>query len=329
MKSKIILLSFFFFAIGSLFIQLSAQSFDDKLTEIKNFGTNPGNLKMMIFENIEEKTQRHPVVIALHGCSQKADDFAQISGWNKIANNNQFYMLYPQQKTINNFTSCFNWFLKDDIEGKDGESFSIFEMITYMKRNYPIDTTQIFITGVSAGGAMSVVLMANYPSIFNTGAIYAGCAYGIANSLSDGFKIMNGTKKATLKELSRFVTNLHKSDSTVVYPKIIILQGEDDKVVHPKNAELLKNQWCKIHQLDTAATYTSTHPLDSNITKYQYVNTKGEPIVTLYKIAELGHKLLISPGEEPFKGGKMGMFAKRSNFHNTYQIALDFNLITK
>jgi poly(hydroxyalkanoate) depolymerase family esterase len=299
----------------------------NNLTEIENFGQNPGNLRMFIYNKIQTQKSAVPLIIALHGCNQDANDFAELSGWNKIAENQQFLILYPQQKRTNNISNCFNWFNSLDIDNKNGECFSIFEMINYMKTHFLIDTTQIFITGVSAGGAMSVALLANFPSQFNAGAIIAGGAYGLARNVADGIKVMNGNKRHSNTELKNFVTNLHTNDSAITYPTIYLFQGKNDKIVNPRNADYLKTQWCGVHDIDTIADNISVNQQDTSITIYQYQNSLQQSKVIVYLVEKLGHKLLINPGPDPNKGGKLGVYGQKSNFHSTYQIAIDFKLI--
>ncbi len=308
-----------------LFFTHFACSAQNELVEIPSFGTNPGNLKMFVFSNLKSPENRVPLVVALHGCNQDALSLSILTGWNKIARDQQFIVLYPQQKRINNVSNCFNWFVSSDIESDQGESYSIFEMIQYTTKHYLIDTTQIYITGLSAGGAMSVALMANYPTLFNAGAVIGGGAYKIATSHSDAIKAMRGHHSQP--DLTRLVTNLHPHEINTKYPRILIFQGTDDRIVHPKNAEYLKNQWCGVHKIDTIPDIIEKYDLDTNIEIVHYQNGEQEDEVILYKIENLGHKLLISPGTERHKGGKLGIFGHKSKFHSTYQIALKFNLI--
>ena len=83
----------------------------DDLVQIRPFGTNPGNLKLMFYDpgNI---TQKAPLVVVLHGCTQMAKSCAEQSGWNKLAKLHQFYVLYPEQLVLNNVENCFNWYRK-------------------------------------------------------------------------------------------------------------------------------------------------------------------------------------------------------------------------
>jgi poly(3-hydroxybutyrate) depolymerase len=115
------------------FIYADAKSQDNiTLTQIENFGTNQGNLKMFVHLNVTKDSGAKPLVVVLHGCGQNANDVASLTGWNKLADSNNFIVLYPQQRTENNISHCFNWFQNKDIEKGKGESASIFEMITYL-----------------------------------------------------------------------------------------------------------------------------------------------------------------------------------------------------
>ena len=106
----------------------------DDLVQIRPFGTNPGNLKLMFYDpgNITEKA---PLVVVLHGCTQMAKSCAEQSGWNKLAKLHQFYVLYPEQIVLNNPENCFNWYRAADQSRDKGEPASIMQMITHLKKN--------------------------------------------------------------------------------------------------------------------------------------------------------------------------------------------------
>ena len=169
--------SFIFFLLS---YHLSSQS----LVRINEFGNNPGNLKMYLYSpgSLNDSAQT-PLVVVLHGCLQSAGSVAKQTGWNKLADTYGFRVLYPQQRVINNPGKCFCWYKQSDIEKGKGENYSVLQMIEQVKKNYSIDSTQIFVTGLSAGAGMSVALMAGYPETFNAGAVFAGGAYKTATNL--------------------------------------------------------------------------------------------------------------------------------------------------
>jgi poly(hydroxyalkanoate) depolymerase family esterase len=303
---------------------------NSSLTQIENFGDNPGNLKMFVHENDAQKiTDPKPLVIVLHGCGQNAQDVATLTGWNKLSDSNKFIVLYPQQKMINNISACFNWFNNKDIENGKGENESIFEMISYMQLHYKIDSTKIFITGLSAGAAMSVVMLATHPSLFKSGAIFAGCAYKLATNPLAAFSVMGGNKKISKDELVKNISNQNQSYKGK-YPSLIIYQGLNDQIVNHKNAALLITQWAGINKCDSIPTKTETSFMSvPDITRFTFNDINGKPVVLYYEIKKLGHQLLIKPGDAFNEGGKKGSYGVDKNFHSTYQTAKDFGILQK
>jgi len=76
------------------------------LRELTGFGANPGNLRMFAYAP-EHLPPKAPLVIALHGCTQTADDYDRGAGWSSLADRFGFAIVYPQQQTTNNPKSCF------------------------------------------------------------------------------------------------------------------------------------------------------------------------------------------------------------------------------
>src|SRR5262249_25028040 len=72
-----------------------------RLREGGSFGSNPGNLRMRV--HIPDSLPNMPaLVVALHGCTQSADDFDHGSGWSMLADRFGFIVVYPQQQPSNN-----------------------------------------------------------------------------------------------------------------------------------------------------------------------------------------------------------------------------------
>jgi feruloyl esterase len=267
--------------------------------------------------------------VVLHGCGQNAKSISELSGWNKIAKQHDFVVVYPQQKLVNNPSGCFNWFNVDDIEKGKGESESIAQMIAHVKTLYTIDTNQIFTTGLSAGASMSLVMAVTHPEIFKSVAMFAGGAYKLATNPSDAFKAMTGKIAITQEELIA-VCQKQNPQNHDYYPQLIIYQGLDDGIVNPKNAQLIINQWAGIYKIDTIPDIQkmSFSGID-DITRLEYQDANQKTVIIYYEVKNLGHQLMINPGENENEGGRLSLFGIRKGFHSTYQTALDFGLIKK
>jgi len=298
----------------------------DTISELNYFGNNPGNLKMFIHNTDVTDSSLKPLVVVLHGCSQTANGVAELTGWNKIADNNNLIILYPQQKFINNQSLCFNWFKNKDISKGRGESQSIYNAICYIEENYKIDKSKIFITGLSAGAAMAVVMMSVHPETFNSGAVFAGVAYKIASNPIKALNVMYGKKTISEINLAKKVVSQNIGYRSE-YPKMIIYQGLEDNIVKPKNSDLILLQWATISKIDTVCdNIVNCYNGVKNITRLEYKKNNDLKII-YYKISGLGHKLLIKPGSNFNEGGKKWIFSEDIGFHSTYQTAIDFGLI--
>ncbi len=318
MNHKLLLLFFLFPFL------LSAQ----QITEVTYFGTNPGNLSMYTYVPATlSRTAKKPLVIVLHGCSQSAQLVSEQSGWNKLADTYGFSVLYPQQKASNNPTMCFDWYRAADIDRDRGECSSIKQMIDQFEKDNKVDSSRIYITGLSAGAAMAVVMMAVYPGTFNTGTIFAGGAYKAAvNSLTTTSAMMGWVNRSP-KEWGDFVRDANPAFKGP-YPKMIIYQGKRDIVVNHKNAYELIEQWTNVNATDTIADDTVLAFANNvNINKYIYKNAAQQPVVTFYDVKNIGHALMINPGNCRDEGGKMVPFSVDEDYFSTYWTAIDFGLI--
>lgn len=298
-----------------------------QLTDITtNIIENPGNLNAFIHEPVNKPTKKIPLVLVLHGCNQDAIEISSGSGWNKLADSLNFLVLYPEQKGANNMMKCFNWFLKDDQEKDKGEIASIHEMVKYAVSHYAIDTSKIFIYGVSAGAAMSVNYMACYPSTIKSGAILAGTAYKQVDSPMKSFSEM---RQPTMFDEANLRQKLYSQDSLYKgeFPQLIVIHGTDDKVVQYGNGEVLIKQWKTAFKVTSESMKQvvagATTP---TIMRTDYKDAKGRSVIILYKANKWGHYLMIDPGPGLKQGGEVSKHAKDGDFFSTYQIAKDWNL---
>jgi feruloyl esterase len=159
------------------------------LREIRNFGSNPGELRM--FAHLPPQVSEDcALVVVLHGCTQSAAGYDLGAGWSTLADRFGFVLLLPEQQRSNNPNGCFNWFQAGDIERGHGEAYSIRQMIDKMVLDHGINPARVFVTGLSAGGAMTSVMLATYPEVFAGGAIVAGLPYGAATTVQQAFETM-------------------------------------------------------------------------------------------------------------------------------------------
>jgi len=253
-----------------------------RLRELTNFGTNPGNLRMHVY--VPDGLASPPLVIALHGCPQTADSYDQGTGWSHLADRLGFIAVFPEQQPGNNPNNCFSWFLPGDTARDRGEALSIREMIAKAVEIYGVDRNQIFVTGLSAGGAMASVMLATYPEIFAAGAIIAGLPYGSAASVQEAFEAMFNEHAPSSRALGDHV--LTASTHRGPWPKLSVWHGSADTVVLPTNADHIVHQWLYVQRLPE-------HPTgEEQIGRHKrriWQDANGDIRLEAYTIAGMAH----------------------------------------
>src|SRR5215472_6392003 len=223
-----------------------------RLRELTGFGANPGNLRM--FVSIPERLPRAaPLVVALHGCTQTADEHDHGTGWSSLANRLGFAVVYPQQQPANNPKNCFSWFLSGDIARGHGETLSIMEMVEHAIATFAADRRNVFVTGLSAGGAMASVMLATYPEVFAGGAIIAGLPFGCASNVQQAFEAMFTEEGHAARSLGDRVRAASRHRGP--WPKISVWHGTGDPIVKPSNGEDIIRQWTNVHGLADSPSY--------------------------------------------------------------------------
>ncbi len=108
---------------------VTGQAAESPLRDVLDFGTNRGNLQMLV--HVPQQLAAKPaLVVALHGCGQTADDYDRGTGWSSLANAFGFVAIYPEQRTANNVGTCFSWYLPGDTSRDRGEGSSIHDRST-------------------------------------------------------------------------------------------------------------------------------------------------------------------------------------------------------
>jgi len=290
---------------------------------MKDFGDNEGALKAFFYEP-DNATPNMPLVVVLHGCSQNAADVAKLTDWNKLADQYGFYVLYPQQKRLNNVSKCFNWFQSKDIEKAKGECLSIHNMTAKLTEEKGIDKQRIYITGLSAGAAMSMVMIATYPEMYAGAAILSGGPYKSAEKIGSSYKALRGKVDKTPEEWGDLVRE-ENENYTGNYPKLIVFHGKKDLVVDFKNSNEMVEQWSNVLELDINNTEETT--VTDDIKRIDYKNSSGDIMIRKIEIEKMGHAVATNPGSGEMEGGSKGIFGKDKDYFSTYWIASFFDLI--
>ncbi|MGR9409982.1 extracellular catalytic domain type 1 short-chain-length polyhydroxyalkanoate depolymerase (plasmid) [Rhizobium leguminosarum] len=257
------------------------------LVETTAFGSNPGRLVMKSFVPTTRLPKNPALVVLLHGCHQTPESLDAAAGFSKLAKERGFVLLYPQQTRANNSQNCFNWFRPSAVARDRGEVRSIKQMIEHICERHRIDRSRIFVAGLSAGGAMTGALVANYPSLFAGAAIIAGMPFGSARDAMSALRAMKSGATPPLGGWGRPIAEI--SPEAKVWPAITIWQGMEDRVVKPVNALACVAQWLEVQGIAESSGRLQEKPWG----RLQSWKMSGQLKVALYSVANMGHGLPI------------------------------------
>ena len=254
------------------------------------------------------------VVVAMHGCTQNANAYVG-AGWNGAADAAGFAVVDPEQTAANDGQQCFRWWDAAHTTRGKGEAASIAAMVEYAKKTY--GATHAFVTGLSAGAAMTSVMLATYPDLFEAGAIMAGLPYDCATSQNDAYSCMSPGKDKPSSAWAALVPKLPGAAT----PRVSIWHGDADYTVRPANLDQLVRQWTGVNGVSDTPAATATV---GKAKHEEYRDAKGGVRVESWLISGMSHGVSIDPSNGC---GKAGAYVLDKGLCSTHQAAMFFGLV--
>ena len=233
-----------------------------------------------------------PLVVMLHGCTQTAADLARSTRMNDLADRHGFVVAYPQQSGKHNRQGCWNWFLPAHQRRAAGEPAviaGITQAMTASSSALEVDPERVFLAGMSAGGAMAVILAATYPELYAGLAVHSGLPYAAATSQESAFQAMargapSGNGRAGVLDA---IVERGRPLPTIV------IHGTSDSIVSRVNGERTVEQWLRANGLDgdparpevVRERVTGGHAY----TRSRWSDGAGSPLVEYLEVDGLGH----------------------------------------
>jgi poly(hydroxyalkanoate) depolymerase family esterase len=295
---------------------------DGRLGDMAEFGSNPGALIARTY--LPAKLAKGaPLVVVLHGCTQSASVYDTGSGWSKLADRHGFALLFPEQRRANNPNLCFNWYLPADARRGQGEAKSISQMIKHMTAEHALDPSRVFVTGLSAGGAMASVMLATYPELFAGGAIIAGLAFARANSLPEALERMRGHGGPSRGELAARARAASPYRGRL--PTLSVWHGTRDAIVDPANAGEIVDQWRELHGIGAGP---GAIEMADGHRREVWRDADGRDVIERYDINGMGHGTPLDT-RGPEACGVAGPHMLEAGICSTRRIAASWGLIDR
>ena len=271
------------------------------MLEQYTYSSPAGNLPYVVYTPLNYRAGTPvPLLIMLHGCTQSAADFAAGTQMNLVAEEHNFIVVYPQQVRKNNSLYCWNWFDLANQSRDHGEPAMIVGIVQDILQNtaqWTIDTARIYVAGISAGAAMSVILGATYPDIFAAIGIHSGLEYQALKSHHGALTI---SKRGGPDPLQQGQAAYEAMGSYARIVPTIVFHGTKDTVINITNGDQVVQQWMQTDMLASHDTYVADFNVPTTATTYKiptgyaytvytWQNSRGKTIQEYWKVNGLGH----------------------------------------
>lgn len=274
------------FAVTAAGVALSASALAGTVTVEQQSGRS---VRVFVPTKVASPT---PLLVMLHGCTQTADAFADATQMDAIAEKEGFVVAYPEQSADIISTRCFRWYDPAHQARDAGEPKDLADTADAIAKGHGVDPQRIYVAGLSAGAAMSVILGATYPDRFVAIGVVAGVEYKGATSISEGFSTASNGGPDPDKQGDLAHTAM--GPRARVVPTFVV-HGTSDGVLAKVNGDQVTEQWRRTNTLvlgDGAiepvksvtgtAGYTFTRMVHRN-------KANGASVIEYYVVDNLGH----------------------------------------
>jgi poly(hydroxyalkanoate) depolymerase family esterase len=187
-----------------------------------------------------------PLLVALHGCLQTAEQLVGLARLGKLADEKRVLVLAPQQSATANPARCWNWFNPADQARDSGEPAIIEAMIDEVRAKHRVDARRIYTLGLSAGGLMSGILLACYPEVFAAGVVASGAMYKAGVNLSEGMAVLKTGSPHDPNDRGKEAWECGGARVGQPVPALVI-DGDADTVVAAVNARQTVEQLAQLN----------------------------------------------------------------------------------
>jgi poly(hydroxyalkanoate) depolymerase family esterase len=230
------------------------------------------------------------VVVLLHGCLQSAVEFAHDTGFTAAADALGFVIVAPRQEMQHQFQRCWRWYDASHQRRDSGEPAilkGIVDEVLDSGSGRRIDRRRVYVAGLSAGGAMALILATTYPDVFAAAGVHSATAYRSATQGLNAFSAMS----------ARGAGPSRSSFRSEMAP-VVLIHGTSDPVVRPPNADRIVDQWLASRDsghhrgLGRVRPLATTQALlvgDRHCLRTRWYSARGRRVLEYWRIDGLGH----------------------------------------
>ncbi len=236
-----------------------------------------------------------PLVVVLHGCNTTADQQTIASGYEPLARQHRFIVVYPDVDAADRAHGhCWKGIWDSAAEGRGrGDAGAIAAMTRAVMAHWHVDSSRVYAIGISAGAFETSILAAAYPDLYAAVGIHSGAAY------------MGGQPGCVPADQAPADTDVLASAARAamgpharVMP-VIVFHGDQDNTIPYACGQQALDQWLSTDDLilqpsrppvtSTPSVAQHAVPGGHAYTVASYPGSTGCPVAQLWTIHGMGH----------------------------------------
>ncbi|MEU9360759.1 PHB depolymerase family esterase [Streptomyces sp. NPDC048301] len=258
------------------------------LTEVTNFGSNPGNLRM--YQYVPSSAGANaPVLVAVHYCTGTGPGFFSGTEFASLADRYGFIVVYPDANVSG---QCFDVSSAAALKHDGGsDPTSIANMVRYVIQHNGADASRVYVTGASSGAMTTNVLLGDYPDLFKAGSAFMGVPFAcFATTDGSGWNsaCSNGQISKTPQAWGDLARGAYPG-YTGARPRMQLWHGTTDTTLHYNNFGEEIKQWTNVLGVSQTPAYTDQP--QANWTRTRYGATGAQAPVEAISLQGVGHSL--------------------------------------
>ncbi|ELR25152.1 esterase, PHB depolymerase subfamily protein, partial [Acanthamoeba castellanii str. Neff] len=242
-----------------------------------------------------------PLFVMLHGCTQNPTDFAAGTQMNVFAEKYNFYVLYPEQTSSANANKCWLWW-EPTSQARNGDNKLIADMTAKVISSYNVSSSRVFVGGLSAGAAQSVLVAVAYPEVFAGLAVGAGLEWKAAESVIGAYTAMSSGGPSPAKQGAGAYA---QEGAQARVQKVLVIHGTSDSTVQSVNGKQVVSQYAttldyvlgkgkSLGYLTDVPTATTKGQVTGGraYTLFEYADTapeSGQVLIKFLEVTGMGH----------------------------------------
>lgn len=232
-----------------------------------------------------------PLVMVLHGCLQTHLEIQSISGFDALAEQQGFMVVYPFVTGYSDIRirNCWGWWLSRHIRPGSGEVEDLWQIVEQVASDFVVDHDRIHIAGLSSGAGMTVAALTVHRGRFASGMAVAGVAYGEGPRAALQLPFNIKRRYAPVNNTIALMRSVRHNDANLA--PLLIVHSHDDDAVHIQAAENLRDSWLGYLGTDGEFDSQQVQHLTAGTawTQTRYAGTAGPSVVETLFLRGPGH----------------------------------------